>query len=109
MSRMNTQMRYLMCSKARPVEEYAASDRDEQLQRAKTTLEGAKKRMEQYEIQAQVQSPQCCCIYLLCGCQMSWVLIMSINPEPVARYVIVLLLRCCGIKGEQSTILILPV
>ena len=39
------------------MEEYAASDKDEQLQRAKTTLEGAKKRMEQYEVQAQVQSP----------------------------------------------------
>ena len=46
------------------MEEYAASDRDEQLQRAKTTLEGAKKRMEQYEGQAQVQRLQARCMYL---------------------------------------------
>ena len=46
------------------MEEYAASDRDEQLQRAKATLEGAKKRMEQYEVQAQVQSLQACCMHI---------------------------------------------
>ena len=62
---------YLMCSKARPVEEYAASDKDEQLHRAKTTLEGAKKRMEQYEMQAQVQGRQARCMYLFYGCQSS--------------------------------------
>ncbi len=62
-------MCYRMCSKVRPVEEYAASDRDEQLQRAKSTLEGAKKRMEQYEVQAQVQSIQARCMHLSDGCQ----------------------------------------
>ena len=41
-------------SKARPVEEYAASDKAEQLQRARQALEAARSRMEQYEAQAQV-------------------------------------------------------
>lgn len=43
-------------SKARPVEEYAASDRAEQLQKAVQALEGARKRMEQYEKHAQVRA-----------------------------------------------------
>ena len=44
-------------SKARPVEEYAASDKAEQLQRARQALEAARTRMQQYEAQAQVLSP----------------------------------------------------
>ncbi len=41
-------------SKARPVEEYTASDKAEQLQRAMQALEAARSRREQYEAQAQV-------------------------------------------------------
>ena len=41
-------------SRARPVEDYAASDKAEQLQRARQALEAARSRMQQYEAQAQV-------------------------------------------------------
>ena len=41
-------------SKARPVEEYAASDKAEQLQRARQALDAARARMQQYDAQAQV-------------------------------------------------------
>jgi hypothetical protein len=43
-----------LASKSRPVEEYAASDRAEQLQRAANALDGARGRMEQYEARATV-------------------------------------------------------
>lgn len=43
-----------LASKSRPVEEYAASDRAEQLQRAANALNGARSRMEQYENKATV-------------------------------------------------------
>ena len=45
------------CSRARPVEEYSASDKAEQLQRARQALEAARNRMEQYEAQAKVLKP----------------------------------------------------
>lgn len=41
-------------SRARLVEDYAASDKAEQLQRARQALEAARSRMQQYEAQAQV-------------------------------------------------------
>ncbi len=41
-------------SKARPVEEYTASDKAEQLQRARQALEGARSRMGQHDAQAMV-------------------------------------------------------
>ena len=51
-----------LASKSRPVEEYAASDRAEQLQRAANALNGARGRMEQYENKATVS----CNSYLVC-------------------------------------------